>query len=479
MSAPQHPPAKDTSSHVQPVKSSPTLKSSRYNVFFKVKGKHDYALFNTFSHAILSIDQDLKDVLEKGDVNSLNESMKEQLSQMGVIIPEDTDERVLYKYLHDMTTYVQEDSCFVIFPTYDCNLRCPYCYEGTEKPSTFMDDTVVENTVNFIQHTTLENKSRAVVVGFYGGEPLLYPETCAAIGKAVSEWAAEKKILYYGTLTTNGTLLTEKTARIVLPYIASVHITLDGGKDMHNTKRVYRNGKGSYQEVMRAVNILKDTPLHLTVRIHVDLSEPPYKGLEVLEDLESMGLQGRPNLHIYFKELEPPNACLSASPGEEYLEKKKKALHKFPTVWKEAQNRGWGPHMSVEAGSEHGILSFNIVPCDHLKRGRYVVGPEGDVYMCPMSAGYPHHSIGTLEKGGILRYAPSYFSLLTRDPLTLEGCSECVFLPMCSGGCPVSIYEETHDYNTPYCGMSKILKVEAIKSHLLNTYPDTFSEVLS
>ncbi|MBU7001451.1 MAG: radical SAM protein [Theionarchaea archaeon] len=477
MPAPQQPPVKDTDSHIESM-SSPPLKSSRYNVFFTVKGNRDYALFNTFSHAILSIDKDLKDALEKSDIDSLDENMKETLSHMGVIVPHDTDERVLYKYLHDVTTYVHEDSCFVVFPTYDCNLRCPYCYEGTEKPPTSMDDAVIENTVNFIQRTTVENKSRAVAVGFYGGEPLLYPETCAAIGKGVSEWASEKNIFYYGTLTTNGTLLTERTARIVLPYIASVHITLDGGEEMHNQKRIYNNGKGSFREVMRAINIVKDTPLHLTVRIHVDLSTSPYRGLEVLEDLKSMGLQGRPNLHIYFKELEPPDACLSASPGMEYLEKKKKALHEFPKVWKEAQTRGWGPHMSVEAGSEHGILSFNVVPCDHLKRGRYVVGPEGDVYMCPMSAGYSHHSIGTLEKGGILRHTSSYFTLLTRDPLSLEGCSDCVFLPMCSGGCPISIYEKTHDYTAPYCGMSKALKIEAIKSHLLNTHPDTFSEVL-
>jgi uncharacterized protein len=454
------------------------LKRSQYNVFFEVKGKKTYALFNTLTRAILAVDQELKDVLEKGDVNILEPDIKNALSQMGVIVDRNMDEKKIYEFRHNVAKYALEDSCFVIFPTYDCNLRCPYCYEGVEKPSTFMDDAVIENTIEFVKRTTVENRSKIVVVGFYGGEPLLYPHVCHTIADSLSEWAAQNGILYYGTLTTNGTLLTERIAELLFPYTASVHITLDGSEEGHNQMRVYRNGKGSYREVMRAIELVKNTPKHLTLRIHVDTEDESYRGIEVLDDLEQMGLKGRENLHIYFKQLEPPDVCLSADPSEEYIQKKERELNEFPRVWEVARQKGWGPHMSVEPGSEHGILTFNVVPCDHLKRGRYVIDPLGDVYLCPMSAGFKHHALGTLKPGGILDQSPLYYTLLTRNPLQLEGCSDCVYLPMCSGGCPISIFEKTQSYTVSFCGFSKRLKIQAIKSHLRHTYPEKFSEVM-
>ena len=455
-----------------------TLKSSQYNVYFETKGKQKYALFNTLTKAILSVDGELKEMLEKGDVNTLPQGIKESLIEMGVAVPCNMDEKKIYEFRHNFAKYAVEDSAFVIFPTYDCNLRCPYCYEGTEKMAAFMDDTVISNAVEFIKKTTAENRSKILVLGFYGGEPLLYPDACCQIAEQVRQWAAQNNVLYYGTLTTNGTLLTEKNAQKVLPYVASVHITLDGAREQHNKMRVYGSGKGSYKEVMRAVELVRDTPKHLTLRIHVDVEDEAYKGIEVLDDLEERGLKGRENLHIYFKQLEPPDACLSISLDKEYIKRKKKELDEMPKVWKTAQEKGWGPHMSVEAGSEHGILTYNIVSCDHLKRGRYVIDPFGDVYLCPMSAGFKRHAIGTIKDGGDLDYSPVYYTLLTCNPSQLEGCGECSYLPMCSGGCPISIYEEKQDYLASYCGFLKQLKIHSIKSNLRNQYPDKFSEVI-
>ncbi len=457
------------------------MKSSRYNVFFEIKKKESekkkYALLNTLSKAILAVDDDLKTVLEKGDFNTLDSSIKTSLVQMGVLVPWNLDEKAVYEFRHCITKYRSEEACFVIFPTYNCNLRCPYCYEGTEKLSAHMDDATIEKTINFVKAATVENRGSALVLGFYGGEPLLHPDICYSIARELSEWAHQNNITYFGTLTTNGTLLNEKTAELLLPYIASVHITLDGSEDMHNRMRIYTNGKGSFREVMRACELLRDTPHHLTIRLHIDL-ENDCKGLEVLDELEERGFKGRPNLHIYFRQLEPPDVCLSSAVSSEYVEKKKRELDEFPAAWKRARDKGWGPHMSVGVGEEHGLLTFNIIPCDHLRKSHYIVDPFGDVYMCPMAAGFKHHAIGTLKEGGVLECAPAYYTLLTRDPLQIEGCSECAYLPMCSGGCPVSIYEKTHNYLAPHCGFSKILKVHAVKSHLRHTYPEKFSEVL-
>jgi uncharacterized protein len=467
----------ETVPHTTPENTGHLLKSSRYNIYFEVKGEPKYALFNTLSRSIVAVDQDLKDVLEKGDVNALELPIKESLRSLGVLISSDLDERNVFEFRHCTAKYRSEEACFVIFPTYGCNLRCPYCYEGTEKLSVSMDDTTVENTVNFIKRAAIENRSRAIILGLYGGEPLLYPDVCCSVAAPLSEWAAQNNMVYYGTLTTNGTLLNEKTAH-VLQYVASVHITVDGTEDMHNKVRVYANGKGSYKEVMRAVEFMKDKPHHLTIRIHVNMKNGTYKGLELLDELEQMGLKGRPNLHIYFKQLEPPDVCLRAALDEDYLQRKERELNEFPLLWKKAQEKGWGPHMSVGAGEEHGILTFNIVSCDHLKKAHYVVDPFGDVYLCPMSAGMKHHSIGTLQKGGVLDYSPVYYTLLTRDPLQLKGCNTCAYLPICSAGCPISIFEEKHSYMTPYCGSLKRLKEAAIKSHLRNTYPDKFGGVI-
>jgi len=55
-------------------------------------------------------------------------------------------------------------------------------------------------------------------------------------------------------MVTNGVLLDESKINFLIDNNVEICISLDGPKKIHNCNRVYNNGKGSYMEVIQAIN---------------------------------------------------------------------------------------------------------------------------------------------------------------------------------------------------------------------------------
>jgi uncharacterized protein len=91
-----------------------------------------------------------------------------------------------------------------------------------------------------------------IVIGFYGGEPLL---NFTLIQKCVSYLEEQlppgKKVGY--TISTNGTLLTEDIISYLLQKGISICLSLDGPKCIHDKARIYPDGKGTFDDVYNSL----------------------------------------------------------------------------------------------------------------------------------------------------------------------------------------------------------------------------------
>lgn len=139
--------------------------------------------------------------------------------------------------------------------TEDCNLRCKYCiysehYENwrsmTHRKMKF--DTARKG-LDFIYSFLKNRKVREFAIGFYGGEPLL---NFAVIKKII----AYSKKLFAGwklrfNITTNLTLLDEEKLDFMAANDFLILVSLDGGKESHDSKRVFCSGKGTFDTVYR------------------------------------------------------------------------------------------------------------------------------------------------------------------------------------------------------------------------------------
>lgn len=146
--------------------------------------------------------------------------------------------------------------------TEDCNFRCKYCvysgfYQYTRSHSNkYMDFTVAKKAIDYYFSLLNEGKRynplRKPAIGFYGGEPLLNFKLIKKCVEYLESTYANYEVLY--SMTTNGSLLDKEKANWLTKHDFSIFISLDGPEEEHNRHRVYRNGKGTFKDVMKNIS---------------------------------------------------------------------------------------------------------------------------------------------------------------------------------------------------------------------------------
>lgn len=143
--------------------------------------------------------------------------------------------------------------------TQRCNLRCSYCvysgkFDNRVHSSVDMDFEQARKAIDF--GLSRSNSSSIFSIGFYGGEPLLMFGLIQKCVEYVESVAENRKIDY--TITTNGTLLTIDKAEYLFSKNFHIVISLDGSKEEHNINRVFQNGEGSFDTIMKNLAAIKE-----------------------------------------------------------------------------------------------------------------------------------------------------------------------------------------------------------------------------
>ncbi|GFZ33317.1 Cys-rich peptide radical SAM maturase CcpM [Clostridium zeae] len=143
--------------------------------------------------------------------------------------------------------------------TQKCNFRCAYCVysetaNGKQRTHSLksMSFETAKKGIDFLLDHSRDLEE--VNIGFYGGEPLLEFEL---IKKSVeyAEDLFEGKDLSF-TITTNGSLLTDKIIDFLIEHDIHTMISLDGPKEIQDKNRIFAaNGCGTFDVVER--NLLK------------------------------------------------------------------------------------------------------------------------------------------------------------------------------------------------------------------------------
>lgn len=146
-----------------------------------------------------------------------------------------------------------------------CNLACDYCYystiQGRPERIDRIDDKILEK---FIQEY-MEMKWGGVPFAWQGGEPLL--AGLDFFKKVVSLQAkhARKNTIISNSIQTNGTLIKKDWAAFFKKYNFLVGVSIDGPKEINDSRRVTGSGKGSYQAIMNGIEHLKNTTVDFNI----------------------------------------------------------------------------------------------------------------------------------------------------------------------------------------------------------------------
>ena len=138
-----------------------------------------------------------------------------------------------------------------------CNLRCDYCYYLDKKIGNdkgLMSDDVLENYIR--QVVAIHGRMAEIEFAWHGGEPTIagIPFFEKAL-KLQEKYAAGRRVL--NTLQTNGTLLDEDWCRFFAEHDFRIGISIDGPEHLHDIYRKDASGKGTFAQVMKAVELLQ------------------------------------------------------------------------------------------------------------------------------------------------------------------------------------------------------------------------------
>ena len=136
--------------------------------------------------------------------------------------------------------------------THRCNLSCKYCYAGRKRGKD-MSLATARKIVDFaIDAAPAEQK---IGFGFAGGEPLLCFELLTEIVEYIRKQERETGKSTSVSITSNGTLLNEPILDFLRHENIELCVSIDGPAHVHNLNRRYKDGRGSFVDVVRNIRL--------------------------------------------------------------------------------------------------------------------------------------------------------------------------------------------------------------------------------
>lgn len=151
----------------------------------------------------------------------------------------------------------------VVKITERCNINCNYCYvfnqgnEDYKKHPPQLPLSIIEGLGNFLSTAVKEQNISHVILTFHGGEPLLmkkerFESMCSSLTKKLNGLCEVSLVLQ-----SNGLLIDEDWIKIFSRFKIGVGISLDGTKDYNDLNRIDFSGKGTYDGVIRGMQLLR------------------------------------------------------------------------------------------------------------------------------------------------------------------------------------------------------------------------------
>ncbi len=417
------------------------MKSSRFNVEIPLNGnKEDILLFNTFTDSRVVINRELKAAMKKADQkHSLTEEETDYLSQLkdlGIMVNDAVDEDKELEYWFQKFKFDSKILSITLLTTYDCNMKCTYCFEeGVIKKQT-MSETTSLIIIQWLLRKLKTVRPAVLRVLFYGGEPMVSKksrETMLFIAKSLHEITSRKDMELDLRMITNGAVLPVDHIKKMVRYgLKGIKVTLDGDETAHNRTRIFKNGKGTFSAIIKNLTKIKGL---VPISIGCNYDEVNKKSVPALLDrLKAAGFEEAVesvNFKPIFQNLE--NAGKAQFDVCTFSDMDVTDIVRFK---RETKDKGFMTREGISLG-----------PCEAARENSYTIDPQGKIYKCGGFVGREKFKIGDLHEG--LNEENTRF--MTVDMWRSEDCLGCKYLPLCGGGCRTSAYVKHQDFSRFAC----------------------------
>ena len=402
------------------------------------------------------VDPETAGILEQGDPAGLPLAVSERLAVRGHITRKDPEEELadarLLGRIWNMLASRNRVSP-VILPTYDCNFRCPYCFErhrlsrGQEWLGQEMKPEMVDAVFSALQKQR-DIGRRIDGCTLYGGEPFMRENR-----ETVRNICEHAKAMGLGiSAITNGYDLDSYIDLLEEYGVTQLQITVDGVGAQNDCRRMHRDGVPTYDRILRNTALALEHGIDVNLRVNVNgeniggiraliddlrarnLCVPETGGQET-EDAGKPGAKRRGSFHYYFKAVSEDSNSPTKVTEQQVMEAILAAgIPPMEAIWKQSQYsmpmkelaaafpKKEYPHLSpAYCGAEQGMLC---------------IAPDGLLYPCWDLVAKEEEAVGfTDPETGRFFFSFAKAKWRTRTSDLMEPCRTCPYIFICRGGC--------------------------------------------
>lgn len=317
----------------------------------------------------------------------------------------------------------------------NCNLRCEYCFyydtmSKREQPSYgFMSVETLEAVIRQV----LAFAEGSCTIAYQGGEPTLSGLPFFEKSIEFQEKYNVNRVKIFNAIQTNGYHLDRKWAEFFVKNHFLVGVSLDGGPKLHDCYRKTPSGKGSFDQIMENIEMLKKMGVEFNILSVVHGKTAP----NIRRTYEFY----RKNHLDYLQFI----ACLdplNEEPGGREYSLTPEAYGKFLIdlfdLWYQDLREGKQPYIRQFENYISILLGQMPESCD--MRGicglQYVVEADGTVYPCDFYV-LDEYRLGSFVTDTVeeIDRKREEIGFIEESKKKEAACSGCRYEALCRGGC--------------------------------------------
>lgn len=401
-----------------------------------------FMFLHGYSGAMDLLDQSIAEKLcgkTSHQLGSLDDNVIEYLLKRGYLTTKTQEEE--RDYVRRMAIALQKKdklaySSYTIVVTYDCNFRCPYCFELDTVSANLRRHTInrdmVDSIYKFIEADQKKKLRQTKHITLFGGEPLLKKnldivEYIVAMGQNFG---------FHFSAITNGYDL-EYFLHLLSPkQINSLQITIDGMESLHNSKRIHCLGKPTFKKIVENIGKALEKDIYITIRFNTDKTN--FEHLQLLKQyFDELGYTKNKKFAIDSARLVNYDEGISGDKLEQFFSQKE-FIEKHQETKFEYGCHDYGTYSKLyHAIQNQKPLPYKSTFCS-AQTGGCVFDPLYNMYPCWEVIGKDEFVIGRFSTNGVEWNEDNLQAWLDANVWSYEACHTCKYALLCGGGCRAS-----------------------------------------
>ena len=407
---------------------------SNFNYYYKINPKYTF-INNNLTGAVDFIEGRFWDFFISGEYEKIPIEILENLFDRGYIYKNTDKEKYFLKKLFKNFLKIASKNIkrFVFVPTYYCNLSCTYCFENNlNQDNIIFSDAILKKAFEIIKKINPNNNYK---IELYGGEPLL-PKTKKIINKIISfSLISDSKV----TIISNGIYIKKFISLLLQIHnnIEMIQVTLDGIKDINDSRRKFKSGKGTFLIISKNISTLLENGINVCLRVNIDNSNIDYI-VDFYNYLLKTGWLKKSNFDVKLSLVADHRSSVYKNnivTEEELLKKLINLYDRFPQLEKTFKYYAFKQVRNIinilEGAPNNSPRFFN---CEANILEYIIFCPDGYLYTCPESIGNKEFAIGMFYPEFSF-FKDNKIKWISRNIYSIKKCSSCSFSPICGGGC--------------------------------------------